>query len=126
LPYQLYIDHHNSLNYPYNIDQYYQPHGQQPYDGQHYPYAGYQNDHQNGYLPSHNGAQQNGFGGYSNLMSYNQFGFRQAPTYPSPGFQPVHPPAPHPFYHTQGTYYPSQTTEANKPETTIDPRKIYK
>ncbi|XP_025424515.1 uncharacterized protein LOC112693597, partial [Sipha flava] len=37
LPYQLYIDHHNSLNYPYNIDQYYQPHGQQPYDGQHYP-----------------------------------------------------------------------------------------
>ncbi|XP_060840046.1 uncharacterized protein LOC132921192 [Rhopalosiphum padi] len=102
--------------YPYNVNQQYpyNVHQQYPYNvnqlqygayQQQYPYFGYQNAY---------GRQQIPFG-YNN-NNYNAYNFnqvvRQAPAYPSAGAQPVNPPVPHPFYHTQGTYYP---TEINKP-----------
>ncbi|XP_025191689.1 class E vacuolar protein-sorting machinery protein hse1-like [Melanaphis sacchari] len=85
--------------YPYNVNQQY------PYNVNHPQHYGYQNAY---------GLQPNPFG-YSGFNAYNfNHALRQAPAYPSAGAQPISPPVPHPFYHTQGTYYPT-TIEANKP-----------
>lgn len=48
---------------------------------------------------------------------------RQAPPYPSPGAQPIHPPVPPPFYHPPGWYYPVPITE--KPTVAPQGQKIY-
>ena len=101
--------------YPYGANQQY-PYGvnQLQYGAyqQQYPYFGYQN------AP---GRQQIPFG-YNNNNSYNAYNVnqavRQAPAYPSGGAQPISPPVPHPFYHTQGTYYPT-ATEINKPTAAV-------
>lgn len=95
--------------YPYNQPQQYGAY-QQQYGAyqQQYPYNyGYQNAY--GRLQNPFGYNYNNYNGYN----FNQL-IRQAPAYPSAGAQPVSPPVPHPFYHVQGTYYPT-TTEANKP-----------
>uniref|UniRef100_A0A2S2NYE8 Uncharacterized protein n=1 Tax=Schizaphis graminum TaxID=13262 RepID=A0A2S2NYE8_SCHGA len=107
--------------YPYNVNQQYPYNVNQlqygAYQQQQYPYFGYQNAY---------GRQQIPFG-YNN--NYNAYNFnqvvRQAPAYPSAGAQPVSPPVPHPFYHTQGTYYPTEINKptAPAPAATVEPPK---
>jgi hypothetical protein len=108
-PYGGYQQYSGLQQYPYNINQQYGAYQQQ------FPY-GYQNAY---------GHQQNPFS-YNNAYNFNQV-LRQAPAYPSSGAQAVSPPVPHPFYHVQGTYYPT-STEVNKPPVTVatvDPKKTY-
>ncbi|KAL5241061.1 hypothetical protein ACI65C_008471 [Semiaphis heraclei] len=127
-----YQQHHNQYNYPYNSGyQQYSGFQQYPYNiNQQYPYninqqySAYQQQYPYGYQNAY-GHQQYPFG-YNNAYNFNQV-LRQAPAYPSTGAQPISPPVPHPFYHVQGTYYPT-TTEVNKPPVTVapvDPKKTY-
>lgn len=91
--------------YPYN-QQYYQPQAYQ-YNSNPTQYYGQYSQQYNS-LPYD--YRQNAYG-YQSYPSYGTVINRQAPPYPSPGAQPISPPVPHPFYHTQGTYYPTVITE---------------
>lgn len=114
----------DGYNY-YNQQQpYYQPvypHNQQCYQPQAYQYNSNPTQHYGQHSQQYNslpynyrqypyGHEQNAYG-YQNYPSYGAIAIRQAPPYPSPGAQPLNPPVPHPFYHTQGTYYPTVITE---------------
>jgi len=125
-------DYYNRQQQPYYHQSAY-PYYQQQQAYQRYPYNyGHQQHYsqydnyspyvfQYGHQPQYPHVyRQNAFG-YPNSLGYDANAFRQAPVYPSPGAQPISPPVPHPFYHPQGTYYPTQIVTV-KPTVPVYPK----